>query len=327
MGTKLKWGIAGLGKIANTFAEDLLRVEGAELVAVASSNKERAKTFATKFNVNTNYGSYDALFKDWAVDVVYIAGYHTQHVEMSIAAMNHGKHVLCEKPLAINYADAKRMINASLKNKVFFMEGLWSRFNPSIKKTIRLINDGEIGELRHINAEFAFYGLDRDDDSRLLNTALGGGSLLDIGIYPIFLAYVLLGKPKNIFATSQFYRTGAEIQTSMIFAYDSAQAMLYSSFADTSSLDAKISGEEGEIYIDYRWHEAEGLTLVKNAEKTRYDLPIIGNGFTNEIEEVHQCLSNGQIESSYWSHQNSLDLIQLIDEVRQITGARFPLEE
>jgi len=255
----VKWGVLGLGKIAKKFVSDLAMVSNAELHAVASRSVDKAKAFAQEFNAKNTYGSYQELFNDKDVQVIYIATPHQNHSELSIQAMQHGKHVLCEKPLGVNAKQVKAMIAASVKNDVFLMEGLWSRFNPTIKKIKELIAKGEIGDLRYLYANFAFYALDRDKNGRLLNPELAGGSLLDIGIYPIFLAYLFLGKPDAIMATSNFYETGAEIQTSMIFSYANAQAMLNSGLSSNSDSIAEFSGSKGSILVPKRWHEAEGF--------------------------------------------------------------------
>ena len=227
MGNKVRWGIVGLGRIAKLFAEDLQLVKDAELVAVASNSLERAEAFASTFGAQNYYDNYESLFQDELVDVVYVATLHHTHAAVSIAAMNHGKHVLCEKPVAINARETEEMVAASKANQVFFMEAFWSRFNPSIVKIKELVDAGEIGKLRYINAEFTFYKLDDDPKARSLNVDLAGGSLLDMGVYPIFLSYLLLGKPEQVLAKSKFFKTGAEIQTSMIFDYPEAQAVLY----------------------------------------------------------------------------------------------------
>ncbi|WP_411030290.1 Gfo/Idh/MocA family protein [Spongiimicrobium sp. 3-5] len=326
MGKKVKWGIVGLGKIAKLFVDDLLLVKDAELIAVASTNSERAKVFAQEYGVNSYYGSYLELFNNKEVDVVYVATLHHTHAKVSIAAMDHKKHVLCEKPVAISALEAKQMIASSIRNKVFFMEAFWSRFNPTIKKTKELVDAGALGRLRYISAEFTFYKLDEDPKSRALNIDLAGGSLLDMGVYPIFLSYLLLGKPAEILARSKFHWTGAEIQTSMIFNYKDAQAMLYSGFSNDTDMKAKICGEDAEIYVAPIWHEAQGFTLVNNGKERLYKLPTKGKGFTYEICEVHKCLQNGKLESSLWSHQNSLELMNIVDEVRKKAGIRFSFE-
>ena len=322
----IKWGIIGLGNIARLFAEDLKLVEDAALVAVASSNLERATAFAQEFDANKAYGSYAELFADPEVDIVYIATYHHTHSTFSVQAMNHGKHVLCEKPIAIDKIEAMQMIEAAQRNKVFFMEAFWSRFNPSIAKVKQLVDAGESGALRYLNAEFTFHVLNSDPKSRMLNTELAGGSLLDMGVYPIFLSYLLFGKPKEILARSQFHDTGAEIQTSMLFQYDNAQAVLYSGFANNTDMRAKIGGEAGEIFIEPIWHEAQGFTVRKNWEDQEFPMPTLGRGYAHEVIECHQCIRAGKIESAKWSHNDSFELISIVDTVRERAGIRFPFE-
>lgn len=321
------WGILGPGKIAQSFANDLKLVEDGKLVAAASRSIERAQTFASENDVTYAFGSYEELFTCDEVDVIYIATPHTGHMEWAIKAMQAGKHVLCEKPLGINLAEVEQMIAVAEENKVFLMEALWSRFNPSIKKIKQLITDGHIGDVGYLQADFAFYGLDRDIESRVLNVDLAGGSILDIGIYPIFLAYLILGKPKSIQAVSNFHEKGAEIQTSMIFHYENAQAMLYSGLTSNSKMTAEIQGTTGAIFIDPRWHEANGFVVLKDGVEDRNDMPTIGKGYSHEIVEVHNCLKEGKLQSGQWSHQNSIDLINLLDEVRRLSGVVFPFEE
>lgn len=326
MANKVRWGIVGLGRIAKLFAEDLQLVKDAELVAVASHSLERAEAFANTFQVQNYYDNYESLFQDELVDVVYVATLHHTHAAVSIAAMNHGKHVLCEKPVAINALETREMIATAKANQVFFMEAFWSRFNPSIVKIKELVDADEIGKLRYINAEFTFYKLDDDPKARSLNVDLAGGSLLDMGVYPIFLSYLLLGIPDQVLAKSKFFNTGAEIQTSMIFDYSEAQAVLYSGFANNTDMKAKICGEEGEIFIHPIWHETQGFTLVKNGWRKTYDLPTTGKGFTHEIMEVHSCIAKNGLESTNWSHEDSLSLIQVVDRVRTGAGIEFTFE-
>ncbi|RNC88649.1 MAG: gfo/Idh/MocA family oxidoreductase [Allomuricauda sp.] len=323
---KIRWGLVGLGNIAKLFAEDLALVSEAELIAVASTDRNRAKEFAYAYGAAKFYGSYEALFNDKEVDIVYVATYHHTHAEVSIKAMNAGKHVLCEKPIATNHIDALAMIKASERNKVFFMEAFWSRFNPSIRKVKSLVEDDEIGKLKYLNAEFSFHVLNSDPKGRMLNPDLAGGSLLDMGVYPIFLSYLLLGKPTEILARSNFYKTGAEIQTAMIFQYKNAQAILYSGFANNTDMKAKIAGENGEIYITPVWHETQGFVLKKEGGEKYHDLPTKGKGFTYEIEECHCCINAAKKQSQNWSHENSFELISIVDEVRKQAGISFPFE-
>lgn len=326
METKIKWGIVGPGKIATDFTEDLKLVQDAEVAAVASRNLERAQQFADNFNIPNAFGSYDELFNSDVVDIVYVATPHNFHKDLAIRAIKSGKHVLCEKPLGVSRAEVEEIVAAAKGKKVFMMEGLWSRFNPSVQKAKQMVDNGTIGVVGYLHADFAFYALDRGLDSRLLNPDLASGSLLDIGIYPIFLAYLILGMPNEIMATSNFHDNGTELQTSMIFHYDTAQAVLYSGLTSDTKMEAEISGSKGEIFIHPRWHEADGCSLVKEEKTQRFDLPRQGNGFVYEIEEVHRCLKAKKLESDLWSHQNSLDLAELLDTIRKKCGITFPFE-
>ena len=326
MRSKIRWGIVGPGKIAQKFADDLIRIPDAELTAVASRNMQRAKEFADNYKVLKVFDSYDALFSDDSVDVIYIATPHTFHKNLALKAMEAGKHVLCEKPLGINKAEVYEMITVAKEKKVFLMEALWSRFNPTIKRIKEITESGKIGELKYINADFAFYALDRPKESRLFNLDLGGGSILDIGIYPVFLAYLLLGKPKRIEAISNFNEIGTEIQTSVIFQYKNAQAILSSSLANDSIMSAEISGTKGSIILEPRFHETDGYCLKTHGKTEKIKLPKVGNGYTHEIIEVNKCLKENRLESSLWSHKNSMELITLLDTIREKGGVRFPFE-
>ncbi len=326
METKIRWGIVGPGNIARKFVSDLLLVDDAEVTAVASRSMERAKEFADEYGVKHTFGDYDALFQSGKVDVVYIATPHNFHKDLSVKALENGIGVLCEKPMGVNRPEVVEQVNTSKKHNAFLMEAMWSRFNPSIQKVKQLVDAGDIGELKYLYADFAFYGLDKGLDSRLLNPNLASGSILDIGIYPIFLSYLLLGMPDEIMATSKFHENGTELQTSMIFDYESAQSVLYSGLTSNSRMEAEISGTEGELFLNPRWHHADGYTLVKDEQTNKFELPLTGFGYYHEILEVHKCLKEHKIESDLWSHQNSLDLSELLDTVREICGISFPFE-
>ena len=324
---KIKWGIIGCGKIAHKFVSDLALIDEAVLTAVASRSYEKADEFAQKHKAKKAYGSYDELFLDPEIDIVYIATPHHLHAELSIKAMENNKHVLCEKPLSINHKEAKLIIEASRRTKRFFMEALWTRFNPSFVEVKKRIDDGDIGEIKYINADFAFRS-DFSIDDRTTNINLGGGAILDIGIYPAFLTYALLGIPKEIMAKSIFHKTASsDVQTSMIFHYAEAQAILYSSFESQSDMIARISGTKGQIYLNDRWHHANGYKLIKNGKEQEIELPVLGLGYSHEILECHQCLRENKLESSKWSHQNSLDLISILDDVRKQVGLEYPQEK
>nr|WP_298998512.1 Gfo/Idh/MocA family oxidoreductase [uncultured Allomuricauda sp.] len=326
MEPKIKWGIIGPGKIAKKFTSDLLLFEDAEVAAVASRNLKRAEDFATEFKIPHTFGSYEELFKSDKVNIVYIATPHRFHKELTIMAMKNGKHVLCEKPLGVNLNEVQEIVEVAKAEKVFLMEGLWSRFNPSIQKAKELTDSGEIGSISYLHADFSFYALDRGKESRLLNPELASGSLLDIGIYPVFLSYLLLGMPESISAQANFLENGTEAQTSIVFKYQNALSVLYSGLKGESKMEAEISGNLGEIFIHPRWHEANGLTLKIGEEAKEFKIPTKGNGFVYEIQEVHKCLKNNLLKSELWSHQNSLELAQLLNKIRSQIGATFPFE-
>ena len=322
---KLKWGIVGLGSIANKFAKDLQLVEGAELTAVASRSKENALSFAAQYGVDKGYGTYKEIFEDEEVDIIYIATPHNSHASIGIEAMNHGKHVLCEKPLAVNASQVEDMITAARENKVFLMEAFWSRFNPSIEKVLELINDKEVGKINYVNADFCFYGMD-SVKSRVLSMDLAGGALLDIGVYPVFLSYVIFGVPEEIKASSIFHQGGADIQTAAILKYQNGLANLTCGFNSNSDMTARIYGDNGSIFIDDQWHHAQGYSVVKDGISNHYSLPVQGTGFTFEIEECKSCILSGKIESLKWSWRNSLELIKICDEIREQVGLKYPFE-
>lgn len=326
MEDKIRWGIVGPGHIAHSFAKDLKLVTDGKLTAVASRNLDRAKLFAEEYQAEHAFGSYQDLFESDVVDAVYIATPHTSHAQLAVEAMDDGKHVLCEKPMGLHGGDVEKMIAASARNQVFLMEAMWSRFNPAIKKIKQLVDDGELGEIQYLHADFAFYALDRGERGRLLNPELAGGSLLDIGIYPIFLSYLMLGTPEKVMAASNFYKTGVEVQTSMIFQYPKSQAILYSGLTSRSEMKAQISGSKATAYLSPRWHVAQGYSIENNGDLKDFELPTQGKGYTHEIIEVHECLRKGNLQSNLWSHKNSIDLMALMDEIRRQTGIRFPME-
>lgn len=322
----IRWGIIGPGKIARSFANDLKLVENAQLVAVASRNVERAKGFAIEYGISKVFDNYDELFKSDAVEVIYIATPHVFHKDLTIRAMKNGKHVLCEKPLGVNSDEVDEMIQVSRDNEVFLMEALWSRFNPTIRKVKQLVDEGRLGQLKYINADFAFYGMDRPMESRLFNLELAGGTLLDIGIYPVFLSYLLLGMPNEIKAVSHFNEIGTEIQTSIIFRYSNAHALLNSSFTHNSRMSAEIAGTQGSITLLPRFHESQGYTFESEGNQESFELPTTGRGYYYEIVEVNNCIRANKLESKLWSHTDSQRLISLLDDIRRITGIKFPFE-
>ena len=323
--SKIKWGIIGLGNIAHQFAKDLALIHDAELYAVASRNIDKANKFSRSYKAKVAYGNYQELITSNNVDIVYIATPHDSHKNLAIEALNNNKHVLCEKPLAINHQQVSQMVKTSKRNNTFLMEAFWTRFNPSIREILLKVKQGELGDVNYINADFAFHI--PHIGGRMTNINNAGGSLLDMGVYPIFLSYLILGIPYKVLASANFFESGADKQTSAILHYKNAQAVLHSSFVSSSNMVATISGNLGRININSIWHETQSYSLIKNNHKVDFNFPTLGKGFTYEINECHKCIRNNQIESNIWSHKNSLELVSIVDEVRKQTGLKFPNEK
>lgn len=318
----MKWGIIGLGNIASQFAEDLVLIEEAELTAAASRDSVKADEFGKRFNAKKTYDSYDLLFEDQEVEIIYIATPHNSHAELSIKALESGKHVLCEKPMSLSFKDAERMIEASKKHNKFFMEAFWTRFIPSVQDVLQKINNGLIGDINYLKADFAFHGSETEN-KRLFDKKLGGGALFDIGVYPLFLSYILFGNPKEIIAKAVKHKNDIDLQTSMILQYENAQSILHASIVSDSDMKALIAGTEGRIELNAPWFVADGYSIFKNEEETAFKLPVFGKGYTHEIIECHKCIQNNQIQSQLWSHNNSLDLSKIIDEIKMQIGLSF----
>jgi len=319
---KIKWGIIGLGNIANQFATDLQLLEDAEIVAVASRNSDNANAFAQKYNCPKAYNSYDALFADENVDIIYIATPHNSHAELSIKALENGKHVLCEKPIALSYKDALRMTEASRKHNKFFMEAFWTRFIPSVQDALTKVENGEIGAIKYLKADFNFIG-NETPGSRLFDKRSGGGALFDVGVYPLFLSYIMCGIPNEIFAKSIFHKNGIDLQTSIILQYENAQATLHTSIVSESDMKAVIAGTKGRIELNAPWFMADGYSIIKEDKETAFSFPNLGKGYSYEAIECHNCIRNNQIESKLWSHQNSLDLSKIVEEIKNQVGLEF----
>ncbi|WP_088341270.1 Gfo/Idh/MocA family protein [Robiginitalea sediminis] len=326
MAGPIRWGILGLGKIAHSFAKDLALVPDATLVAVASRDHSKAEAFAAEYGTGAAYGSYGQMLEDPAVDVVYIATPHTHHLPHSLEAMRAGKHVLCEKPMGINPEEVDALLTCAREEKVFFMEALWSRFNPALRDAVERVHSGEGGPVAYLKADFAFPALDRDPSGRLLNPNLAGGSLLDIGIYPVFLAYWVLGMPDAIRVSAKFHETGVEKQIAIVMEYPQAMALLYSGLSSHSEMRAEISCESGTFTIDPRWHETQGYSFTAEGPPVHHPFPKRGKGYTYEIEEVQRCLRKGRLESALWSHEDSRVLHGLLYEIRRMAGIHFPSE-
>lgn len=323
MHKKINWGIIGLGNIASKFASDLQLSDTAILHGVASRSMDKAITFAEKHNAKKAYDSYEALVNDPEIDVIYIATPHVFHFENTMLCLQHNKAVLCEKPLGINSTQVQIMIEEARSRKVFLMEAIWTRFMPSYQKVLELLDDKAIGDIISIRADFGFLG-ELNTENRLYNKKLGGGSLLDIGIYPIFLSLLVLGMPTDINAMARITATEVDSFCAMLFNYENgAKAVLESTFEVDTPTEAYIYGTEGTIKLHRRFHHANTITLYTDEKETVFELPHAGIGYIHEIEDVNSSIRNGETENSKLPLAFSKQLMTIIDQVKAKIGLKF----
>jgi predicted dehydrogenase len=327
MPKKFNWGVLGAGKIAGKFATDLATIPHANLYAVGSRSLAKATDFAKQFGFQKAFPSYEAMLQDPDLDIVYIATPHVFHCENTLQCLSYQKAVLCEKPLAINAREVRKMIAASKANKTFLMDALWTICLPHILEAKNMVESGRLGKLVSLRADFGF-NADFDPKSRLFDINLGGGALLDIGIYPLMLSLLLFGKPKKITAAAIIGKTNVDEDIAMTLHYGGAQsAHLHASLLARTPVEAYIYCEKGYIHIPTRFHErVKGLTLLEydglKESFIPYDYQV--KGYKYEAEELMRCLEEGKLESDLVPHQFSLDLMELMDEIRQQIGVVYP---
>lgn len=320
------WAVLGCGKIAKKFSNDLKLLPNANLYAAASRDLQKAKDFASELGFEKAYGSYEAMVADPKVDAVYVATPHSHHHEHALLCLNHKKAVLCEKAFAINKNEAEEMVACAKQNNAFLMEAFWTMFQPSFNKAMEIVQSGELGKLKVVRSDFAF-NAPFDENKRLYNVNLGGGSLLDIGIYPVFAALTSLGKPEMIKTFADFAATGSEESISMIFKYKNGEmASLTSSFAAFSPTQTEYWFEKGYMVLNPKWHAPTNITVWKDGGEVQ-TFPSEhkeGTGYQYEAAHVMKCLDAGKIESDKMPWQLSLDLMETLDRVRIDAGIFYP---
>jgi predicted dehydrogenase len=327
---KIRWGILGCGRIARKFAEDLALVGDAELTAVGSRDQKGADDFCRIHPARFSHGSYEALVQDPEVDVIYVASPHALHHEHTLLCLQNGKHVLCEKAFAINQAQAREMIGLAREKGLFLMEALWTKFMPHYRKVREMVAAGQLGKVRSVLVNFGF-SPDPPVPQRLLDPALGGGTMLDIGIYNVFMAMAILGRPDEIDAWMTPADTGIDLQCAVTFRYrDGAIAQLFSSFSSNLATEADISGEKGRIRLTTRFYEPSArIEFYPGRVDSRTEIPFDkdpGWGYHYEIRHVQDCLRNGLTESPVMSHADSLELMEVLDEIRAKAGIVYPAD-
>jgi predicted dehydrogenase len=315
----VRWGILATGKIADTFATDLALVPGHELAAVGSRRPAAAREFAERHGARAAHGSYEELVADPDVDVVYVATPHGRHLEDVRLCFAAGKHVLCEKALTLNGDDSATLVAEARAQGLFFAEAMWMRTNPNIRELARLAADGACGEVLQVRAELGFAG--RTDSARLWDPALGASALLDVGIYPLTFAHLLLGEPTTIAAAGVLSDRGIDVSGGATLTYASG-AVATIAWTQVAQGDnrAVVAGPDGRLEVLPRFHEASGFTLVQGDRSETTELPLTGRGYAHEIEEVGACLRAGRTESALLPLDETVSIQRQMDEILSQLG-------
>jgi predicted dehydrogenase len=322
---KFKWGILAPGKMSVKFAKGIQLLENAEVYAVGSRDIQRAAKFAEDFGCTKTYGSYQELAADPDVEIVYVASPHASHREHTLLCLRNGKNVICEKAFAMNCGEVGQMISEARKRKLFLMEALWPPFQPYYKKAREIIESGALGKIYHIDAYFSFIP-PYDPLDRKFNLSLGGGSLLDIGIYPVIDALTFLGVPDDVKAVAAFSPTGSEESLAAVFRYkDGRTASLYSSFKTNNGIGCRILCEKGNMTVSRGRDMNQYVQLdIHGRESREFKFTPPAMGYHWEAEEVMKCLGEGMMESRVVPLSFSISLIKTLDRIREEAGIVYP---
>lgn len=324
---QFNWGIIGTGVIAQAFVKDLALLDGHIAHAVGSRNLETAQNFAAKFNVHRAYGSYEELVSDPTIDAVYVATPHPSHVDNVVLALNAGKPVLCEKPFAVNATQAREMIAAAQSNNVALMEAMWARFLPHYAKIREIISSGILGEITTVHADHGQRLADQNI-ARLVEPSLAGGALLDLGIYPVSFAHMVLGVPTKITSTAVFTDKGVDAQTSMILDYaNGAQAILNTTMIVRTPCTAVVAGLNGYIEIDRTFYNPTSMRVVLfDGTITNYPLTYVGHGLREQAAEFARVIRGNELESPILTWSETIEIMEILDTVRGQIGLKYPFE-
>jgi predicted dehydrogenase len=320
MTENVRWGILGTGKIARAFATALKDTPGAVLTGVGSRGVDNAQAFAREFG-GAAYGSYQALADAPDVDLVYIGTPHPQHAANALMALEAGKGVLCEKPFTMNRREAEQVAALARSRKLFLMEAMWTRFMPALAEVKRIIASGEIGNARHLTADFGFTA-EFGPEHRVFNPMLGGGALLDLGIYPLSLATALLGPVESVTAQAEMGETGVDVQTGFSLRHrDGGLSVCACSLRARTPCELTVSGELGHVRMNTQFHRTQSVSVVLADGTSRtVATPFIGNGYVHEAIEAQRCWRAGLLESPGMTHQETLALMGVMDDIRGQIG-------
>ena len=325
MAAKMRWGILATGWIADLFTKDLI-LTGHAVTAVGSRSQASADRFAKALGIPTAHGSYEALVADPNVDIIYIATPHPQHASAAKLALNAGKHILVEKAFTLNAAEAAEIVTLAQAKGLVVLEAMWTRFLPHMKRIREILDAGTIGEVRSITADHR-QKLPDDPKHRLNALDLGGGALLDLGIYPISFAWDVLGKPTAIQATATFRDTGADAQVATIFHYASGAIATTLSSSDSAGPNrAAVVGTKGRIEIDRVWYSPTTFRVYDNDNNLveAFDQPVAGRGMQFQADEAERLIAAGQTAGDIMPPSQSVEIMATLDEVRRQIGLRYP---
>lgn len=316
-------GIIGTGSIARKFAVAVNKVEGVVLYAVSSRTLSNARKFAEEYNAKEWFEGTDDFYKREAIDLVYIATPNSSHCSNTVLALNNNRAVLCEKPFAMNLIEAKKMVKLAQDKKLLLVEAMWTKYFPGIKKVKELLDDKSLGEIITIQGDLS-YPLGRSKE-RLYKKEMGGGALLDLGIYPISIAHYFLGYPDSIKASSHFSDTGVDESTSVILSYNSGKtAILSSSIIATSTNEFIINCTNGWVRINGNFHHPTSISLFINGKgEVHKEYPREGYGYEYQIEGIYKDFQSGQTESSTVKLKDTLEVMDILDKIRKIVGYQF----
>ncbi|MGH3391161.1 MAG: Gfo/Idh/MocA family protein [Actinomadura sp.] len=319
----IRWGILGTGWIARVFTEDLLRLPGHVVAAVGSRAPHTAEAFARRHGIERAYGSYERLAADDEVDVVYVATPHNHHLAHASLCLEAGRAVLVEKPFTTNAADAERLIALARDRGLFAMEAMWTRFNPVIERLRTLVAEGAIGEVTSIYADFGFAS-PYDPAHRHWSPDLAGGALLDLGVYPLYFAWMLLGAPDSIQATAAPAPTGVDANTGILLGYASgAIALLHCGLMAASPVTATVTGTKGRIEVATPFFRPDTMTVHRtDTEPETFTIDVPGNGYTYQAEEVARRLRAGELESPAMPLDETLAIHGDLDTIMAQLGDR-----
>lgn len=327
---RVRWGILATGGIAAAFAADLVDLPDAEVVAVASRSEESAKTFAERFGIPRAYGEWGALAEDEDVDVVYVAAPHSAHRAAAGLCLEAGRGVLCEKAFTLNAREAEELVALARRHGGFLMEAMWMYCNPLVRRLKSLVDDGAIGEVRTIQADFGLAG-PFPPSHRLRDPAQGGGALLDLGVYPVSFAQLLLGEPSDVAARAVLSEEGVDLQTGALLSWESgALASVHCSISGGTPVSASVTGSEGRIDIPHGFFFPDRFVLHRDGrdpEEFTAD-PAAGprNSLKHEAAEVMRALRAGETESPLVPLDGTLAVMRTLDAIRERIGVRYPGE-